>query len=66
MKSPTRKIGLGSWERRSSIPAEVTEGRDGVEIKSMIDLVLVKRDMLRYGLRGEKCGLGLGGLEARN
>ena len=24
------------------------EGRGGVEIKSMIDLVLVKRDMLRY------------------
>ena len=26
----------------------VAKGRDGVEIKSMIDLVLVKRDMLRY------------------
>ena len=26
----------------------VAEGRGGVEIKSMIDLVLVKRDMLRY------------------
>ena len=26
----------------------VGEGRDGVEIKSMIDPVLVKRDMLRY------------------
>ena len=26
----------------------VARGRDGVEIKSMIDLVLVKRDMLRY------------------
>ena len=24
------------------------EGQGGVEIKSMIDLVLVKRDMLRY------------------
>ena len=26
----------------------VARGRDGVEIKSMIDLVLVKRNMLRY------------------
>ena len=26
----------------------VTRGQDGVEFKSMIDLVLVKRDMLRY------------------
>ena len=26
----------------------VAGGRDGVEIKSMIDLVMVKRDMLRY------------------
>ena len=26
----------------------VARGQDGVEIKSMIDLVLVKRDMLRY------------------
>ena len=26
----------------------VAGSRDGVEIKSMIDLVLVKRDMLRY------------------
>ena len=26
----------------------VTRGRDGVEIESMIDLVLVKRGMLRY------------------
>ena len=28
--------------------ARVVEGRDGVEIKSMIDLVLGKRDILRY------------------
>ena len=26
----------------------VARGRDGVEIKSMVDLALVKRDMLRY------------------
>ena len=26
----------------------VARGRDGVEIKSMIDLVLMKRDMLHY------------------
>ena len=26
----------------------VGEGQGGVEIKSMIDLVMVKRDMLRY------------------
>ena len=26
----------------------VVRGRDGVEIKSLIDLVLVKRDMLQY------------------
>ena len=26
----------------------VARGQDGVELKSMIDLVLVKRDMLRY------------------
>ena len=26
----------------------VARGRDGVEIKSMIDLVLMKSDMLRY------------------
>ena len=26
----------------------VARGQDGVEVKSMIDLVLVKRDMLRY------------------
>ena len=26
----------------------VAKGRDGVEIKSLIDLVLVKRDMLQY------------------
>ena len=33
----------------------VARGRDGVEIKSMMDLVLVKRDMLRYvqDVRGE-------------
>ena len=40
----------------------VAEGRDGVEIKSMIDLVLVKRDMLRYvqdvrAVRGMGCSL---------
>ena len=27
----------------------VARGHDGVEIKSMINLVVVKRDMLRYG-----------------
>ena len=26
----------------------VARGQDGVEVKSMIDLVLVKKDMLRY------------------
>ena len=26
----------------------MARGQDGVEIKSMIDLVLVKKDMLRY------------------
>ena len=26
----------------------VTRGQDGVEVKSMIDLVLVKKDMLRF------------------
>ena len=26
----------------------VTRGQDGVEVKSMIDLVLVKKDMMRY------------------
>ena len=26
----------------------VAKGQDGVEIKSMIDLVLVKKDMLRF------------------
>ena len=26
----------------------VAKSQDGVEIKSMVDLVLVKRDMLRY------------------
>ena len=26
----------------------LARGQDGVEIKNMIDLVLVKRDMLRY------------------
>ena len=30
----------------------VARGQDGVEIKSMIDLVLVKRDMLQYVMRG--------------
>ena len=40
----------------------VTRGRDGVKIKSMIDLVLVKRDVLRYvqdvrAVRGMGCGL---------
>ena len=39
-----------------------TRGRDCVEIKIMIDLVLVKRDMLRYvhdvrALRRMECGL---------
>ena len=28
--------------------ARMTRGQDGLEIKSMIDLVLVKRDMLPY------------------
>ena len=39
----------------------VARGRDGVEIKSMIDLVLVRRDMLRYvqGVRAVK-GMGRG------
>ena len=40
----------------------VARGRDGVEIRSMIDLVLVKRDMLQYGqdvraVRGLGCCL---------
>ena len=40
----------------------MASGRDGVEIKSMIDLVLIKRDMLRYAqdvraVRGMGCGL---------
>ena len=40
----------------------MTRGRDGVEIKSMIDLALVKRDMLRYvqqvrTVRGMGCTL---------
>ena len=29
--------------------SRVARGQEGVEIKSLIDLVLVKRDMLRYG-----------------
>ena len=39
----------------------VTRGQDGVEIKSLIDLVLVKRDMLQYvqDVRMER-GIGLG------
>ena len=39
----------------------VTKGRDSVEIKSMKDLVLVKRDMLRYvqDVRAVR-GMGLG------
>ena len=40
----------------------VARGRGGVEIKNMIDLLLVKRDMLRYvqdvrAVRGMGCGL---------
>ena len=40
----------------------VARGRDGVEIKSMIDLMLVKKDMLRYvqdvrAVRGMGCVL---------
>ena len=40
----------------------VARGRDGVELKSMIDLVLVKRNMLQYvqyvrAVRGMGCGL---------
>ena len=40
----------------------MVEVRDGVEVKRMIDLVLVKRDMLRYVqdvrvVRGMGCGL---------
>ena len=27
----------------------VASGKDGVEVKNMIDLVLAKKDMLRYG-----------------
>ena len=27
----------------------VAKGQDGVEVKSMIDLVLVKKDILRFG-----------------
>ena len=40
----------------------VSRGREGVEINSMIDLLLVKRDMLRYvqdmrAVRGMRRGL---------
>ena len=40
----------------------VGKGRGGIEIKSMIDIMLVKRDMLRYvqdvrEMRGMGCGL---------
>ena len=34
----------------------VAESRGGVEIKGMIDLVLIKRDMLRY-VQGERDGM---------
>ena len=37
----------------------VARGRDGVEIKSMIDLVLVKRDMLQYVHNVREMGRGL-------
>ena len=39
----------------------VTRGQDGAEVKSMIDLVLVKKDMLRFvqGVRGVR-GMGRG------
>ena len=37
----------------------VTRGRDGVEIKIMIDLVLVNRDMLRY-MQDERVVKGMG------
>ena len=39
----------------------VARGRDGVEIKSMTDLVLVKRDKLRYVQDGRAVkGMGRG------
>ena len=37
----------------------VGEGRGGVEIKSIIDMVLVERDMLRYLQVGERDGTWL-------
>ena len=39
--------------------ARVARGQDGVEIKSMIDLVLVKRDMLCYVQDVREMGQGL-------
>ena len=42
----------GLWVTRTlstRVCTSVARGQDGVEINSMIDLVLVKKDMLRYG-----------------
>ena len=37
----------------------VTRGQDGVEVKNIIDLVLVKKDMLRY-VRDVRAVRGMG------
>ena len=37
----------------------VARGKDGLEVKSMIDVVLVKKAMLRYG-QDVKTGRGMG------
>ena len=37
----------------------VVRGKDGVKIKSMIDLVLVKRDMVRY-VQDVRAVIGIG------
>ena len=42
----------------------VARGREGVEIKSMIDLVLLKRDMLRY-VQDVRAVRGMGGIRSQ-
>ena len=43
-----RELSVGNTYFKHRSLHKYTRGQDGVKVKSMIDLVLVKKDMLRY------------------
>ena len=51
--------GIHTLRTRVCVYTRVASGKERVEVESMIDLVLVKKDMLRYVQDGEAVG-GMG------